>query len=451
MGHRYPAAALVILLAVGIGGGAQAPTDQVFGWLRGYANQPVRKLASDPMFAALVQLSVPDVGVRMGRDANLAEAFTTQIRNSKRRVLLRDGRYLSFSGSRADGGVSQSFFWVDLQQDRALGAIYMQLAHDGGRPRLLVFSRREAGAGATAQLPADFVAALAAWQRAARLPAVMAQYFAGARGQRLLLHSGEDCQAAFGGNAPKLARCDSVNRDAAEIDMAEAIRLLNRRAPGGAAALAEEQAAWRSKRNADCAAPSASSDCLTRKTRQRAEELVQRMPTMVGAGPCAAARPGCSSAGPAAPRVPLVSRPAVTARGGMLTPAWGPCGPKPALRFAGAAPILPAGKAARPPRNAADVGGRGAPLVPPVPIVAPDPRYTAEARQARVEGRIYLDIVIGANGRVSGPVRVENHLGYGLDEAAVAAVQQWRWRPGTRHGVPVDVPARIEMTFHLRG
>ncbi len=75
-------------------------------------------------------------------------------------------------------------------------------------------------------------------------------------------------------------------------------------------------------------------------------------------------------AGPSAPaaRVPLVSRPAVTARGGMLAPTWGPRGPKSALRLAGAAPnslagggppcgisqpfapILPAGKAARPPR-----------------------------------------------------------------------------------------------------
>ncbi len=96
-------------------------------------------------------------------------------------------------------------------------------------------------------------------------------------------------------------------------------------------------------------------------------------PPLVGAGPSA----------PAA-RVPLVSRPAVTARGGMLAPTRGPRGPKSALRFAGAAPdsfpgggppcgitttpepeagsgdpgsqpfapILPAGKAARPPRRA---------------------------------------------------------------------------------------------------
>ncbi|HUX67394.1 MAG TPA: hypothetical protein VMV31_07885 [Terriglobales bacterium] len=97
---------------------------------------------------------------------------------------------------------------------------------------------------------------------------------------------------------------------------------------------------------------------------------------------------GMVGAGPSAPaaRVPLVSRPAVTARGGVLAPTRGPHGPKSALRLAGAAPnslpgggppcgitttpepeagsgdpgsqpfapILPAGKAARPPRADAE-------------------------------------------------------------------------------------------------
>ncbi|HVA64603.1 MAG TPA: NADH-quinone oxidoreductase subunit M [Terriglobales bacterium] len=78
-------------------------------------------------------------------------------------------------------------------------------------------------------------------------------------------------------------------------------------------------------------------------------------------------------AGPSAPaaRVPLVSRPAATARGGMLAPTWEPEGPKSALRLARAAPyslpgggppcgmsqpiapIVPAGKAARPSREEA--------------------------------------------------------------------------------------------------
>ncbi|HUX66867.1 MAG TPA: DinB family protein, partial [Terriglobales bacterium] len=105
-------------------------------------------------------------------------------------------------------------------------------------------------------------------------------------------------------------------------------------------------------------------------------------PLPTAAGP-ASGRP-LVGAGPSAPaaRVPLVSRPAVTARGGMLAPTRGPRGPKSALRLAGAAPdsfpgggppcgitttpepeagsgdpgsqpfapILPAGKAARPPR-----------------------------------------------------------------------------------------------------
>jgi len=377
---RYGAMGLVLLAA----GAArvQAPTDRVFGWARAYANQPARKLAADPLFATLVQFAVPDVGLRMGRDVGLAAAFTTQIENSNRRVRLRDGRYLSFAGYRNDGEVSQSFFWVDLQQDRALGAIYFQL---GGRPRLLVFSRREAAVGETAQLPAEFVAELTAWQRAARLPRVMPQYFAGARGQRLLLHASEDCAAESRGRAPAMARCESVNRDAAEIDMGEALALLDRRAPGGAAALAAEQAAWTAKRSADCAGPSEGTDCLTGETQQRAEELLRRMP---GAG---------------------------------LGEAGG-----------GAA------------------GAAGA-FVPPTAIFAPDPAYTDAALRTRVQGRVYLDVVIGADGRVTGAVRVENHLGYGLDKAAVATVRRWRWRPATRGGVPVEAPARIAMSFRLGG
>ncbi|HVA63840.1 MAG TPA: hypothetical protein VNF74_08960, partial [Terriglobales bacterium] len=52
------------------------------------------------------------------------------------------------------------------------------------------------------------------------------------------------------------------------------------------------------------------------------------------AGRWALVREAFIGAGPyaAAPRIPLVSRPAVTARGGMLAPAWGPLGPKSALR-----------------------------------------------------------------------------------------------------------------------
>ena len=41
-------------------------------------------------------------------------------------------------------------------------------------------------------------------------------------------------------------------------------------------------------------------------------------------------------------------------------------------------------------------------------------------------------------------------LGFGLDENAIQALKQWRFRPGMRNGVPVDVSLNIEVNFNLR-
>ena len=41
-------------------------------------------------------------------------------------------------------------------------------------------------------------------------------------------------------------------------------------------------------------------------------------------------------------------------------------------------------------------------------------------------------------------------LGFGLDENAIRALKQWRFRPGMRNGVPVDVALNIEVNFNLR-
>jgi protein TonB len=46
-------------------------------------------------------------------------------------------------------------------------------------------------------------------------------------------------------------------------------------------------------------------------------------------------------------------------------------------------------------------------------------------------------------------VRVLRGLGLGLDEKALEAVKQWRFRPGYRDGRPVVAPATIEVNFHL--
>ena len=47
-------------------------------------------------------------------------------------------------------------------------------------------------------------------------------------------------------------------------------------------------------------------------------------------------------------------------------------------------------------------------------------------------------------------VRVARSLPFGLDEKAIEAVTQWRFRPGMRNGEPVDVKLKIEVNFNRR-
>lgn len=76
------------------------------------------------------------------------------------------------------------------------------------------------------------------------------------------------------------------------------------------------------------------------------------------------------------------------------------------------------------------------------------PEYTAQAKQAGIEGTVVLYVEVGTNGRAQ-RVRVLKGLGYGLDVKAIDALHQWRFRPGTKDGVPVATPATIEVRFRL--
>ncbi len=77
-----------------------------------------------------------------------------------------------------------------------------------------------------------------------------------------------------------------------------------------------------------------------------------------------------------------------------------------------------------------------------------DPEYSQEARQAKLQGTVLLNLVVQRDGTV-GNVQVVQSLGQGLDEKAIEAVRQWRFNPGMRNGQPVDVAAIIEVTFRL--
>jgi TonB family protein len=89
------------------------------------------------------------------------------------------------------------------------------------------------------------------------------------------------------------------------------------------------------------------------------------------------------------------------------------------------------------------------PKVTPVEIISkPNPIYTQEARDLKLEGEVLLQAVFGASGQLR-VVRVERGLGHGLDEAAIRAAQQIRYKPALRDGQPYDSVATLHVRFQL--
>lgn len=76
------------------------------------------------------------------------------------------------------------------------------------------------------------------------------------------------------------------------------------------------------------------------------------------------------------------------------------------------------------------------------------PSYTENARRAHVQGVVLLEAVIDAGGNVTG-VKIVKPLTMGLDQEAVRAVRQWRFRPATLHGQPVAVFFQLAVTFEV--
>jgi TonB family protein len=90
-------------------------------------------------------------------------------------------------------------------------------------------------------------------------------------------------------------------------------------------------------------------------------------------------------------------------------------------------------------------------VVMPQLLVKADPMYAPAAMAAGIQGTVSLEAVVLADGSV-GKVTVVRSLDstYGLDQQAIDALSQWKFRPGTRDGKPVAVMVTIEMTFSLK-
>ena len=106
----------------------------------------------------------------------------------------------------------------------------------------------------------------------------------------------------------------------------------------------------------------------------------------------------------------------------------------------------PGAAAARLPFSRQDAG-----VVMPVLLSEVKPQYTADAMQAKIQGDVEMELVVRADGTVDG-ITVTKSLDaeHGLDDAAVAAAEQWTFTPGTKDGQPVDVLVHLNMRFTLK-
>jgi protein TonB len=79
----------------------------------------------------------------------------------------------------------------------------------------------------------------------------------------------------------------------------------------------------------------------------------------------------------------------------------------------------------------------------------PKPQYPPLARQARIQGTVRFNAIIGKDGNIANLTLVSGHPL--LVPAATAAVKQWQYKPTLLNGEPVEVVTVIDVNFTLSG
>src|SRR5271157_3234825 len=90
----------------------------------------------------------------------------------------------------------------------------------------------------------------------------------------------------------------------------------------------------------------------------------------------------------------------------------------------------------------------GPPTTPVEITYKPNPVYTNEARNLKLEGEVLLEVEFAANAQLH-VNRVVQGLGHGLDEAAVAAANKMHFKPAQRNGQAIDSTAIVHVVFQL--
>ncbi|HEX4155672.1 MAG TPA: energy transducer TonB [Acidobacteriaceae bacterium] len=85
---------------------------------------------------------------------------------------------------------------------------------------------------------------------------------------------------------------------------------------------------------------------------------------------------------------------------------------------------------------------------PPILIRNASPEYTAAARKAKLSGDVELSLRVDKKGNPS-HIRVVRGMGMGLNQKAVEAVRQYKFKPATQNGKPVAVDLVVDVNFQI--
>jgi periplasmic protein TonB len=85
----------------------------------------------------------------------------------------------------------------------------------------------------------------------------------------------------------------------------------------------------------------------------------------------------------------------------------------------------------------------------PIPLNKPRPNYTEEARKNKIQGTVRTRILVGGDGTVK-QVRIISPLPDGLNEEAIRAAYQMRFKPAMKNGQPVSFWVLLDIEFNLR-
>lgn len=87
-------------------------------------------------------------------------------------------------------------------------------------------------------------------------------------------------------------------------------------------------------------------------------------------------------------------------------------------------------------------------VTPPQLLKSVDPELNLEAKRAGFRGGVQLRIAVDSEGRVADIALLES-APYGLDEAAIRAVSEWKFKPAKRKGQPVAVAVNVDINFQV--